>query len=114
MIDPLVKCHLSDKSPSFWPLAPELMRPAPVRVTFGPGVRAVQSKPTPHLSLKGVIGAGHCAEWNDAEPVYCADNRPPCGYTLAPKGKGERGQAHSRGLGPFHPETTTSPKGKTE
>jgi len=28
---------------------------------------AVQSKPTPQLSSKGVTGAGHLAGWNDAE-----------------------------------------------
>ena len=28
---------------------------------------AVQSKPTPRLSSKGITGAGHLAGWNDAE-----------------------------------------------
>lgn len=28
---------------------------------------AVQSKPTPQLSSKGITGAGHLAGWNDAE-----------------------------------------------
>lgn len=28
---------------------------------------AVQSKPTPRLSSKGITGAGHLAWWNDAE-----------------------------------------------
>ncbi len=86
------------------------MRPAPVRVTFGPDMYAVQSKPIPQLSPKGVTGAGHCAKCNDAEPVNCAHDRPPCGYTLAPKSIGEKVSSSLNGAGALSPWTTTSPK----
>jgi len=81
-------------------------------VTFGDLFKAVQSKSKPQLSLEGIAGTGPRTRGNDAESIYGADDRPPCGHTPAPKGRGERTQAHSIGLGSFHPETTTSPKGR--
>ena len=67
-----------------------------------------RSKPIPQLSLKGIIGAGHRARWNDAESVQCANHRLPMDCTLAPKGI--ETQAYN-GLGSFYLKTTASPKG---
>ncbi len=66
------------------------MRPRLCASPLGRDVDAVQSKPAPQLSPKGVRGAGHCTKWNDAEQVQCANGLPPEGYTLAPKSMGER------------------------
>ena len=84
-------------------LASLLMRPAPVCVTFGHEVRAVQSKSTPQLSLKGITGTGPRTSGNDAESIYCADDRPPCGYTLAPLSIGERDLIPLGWVGVFSP-----------
>jgi len=65
-----------------------------------------RSKPIPQLSLKGIIGAGHRARWNDAESVQCANHRLPMDYTLAPLDI--RTQA-CNGLGSLYLKTTTSP-----
>lgn len=67
-----------------------------------------RSKPIPQLSLKGIIGAGHRARWNDAESVQCANHRLPMDCTLAPKGIETQ---TCNGLGSFYLETTASPKG---
>lgn len=65
-----------------------------------------RSKPIPQLSLKGIIGAGHRARWNDAESVQCANHRLPMDCTLAPLDI--RTQA-CNGLGSLYLKTTTSP-----
>ena len=74
----------------FMSLAPRLCVRDCVSVTFGRGVRAVQSRPTPQLSPKGVTGAGPPTGGNDAEPVNCGDDRTPDAIRLAPKSKGGR------------------------
>ena len=65
-----------------------------------------RSKPIPQLSLKGIIGAGHRARWNDAESVQCANHRLPMDCTLAPLDI--RTQA-CNGLGSLYLKTTASP-----
>jgi len=65
-----------------------------------------RSKPTPRLSLKGVIGAGHRARWNDAESVQCTSHRLPLDCTLAPLVIETQ---PCYGVGSLYLKTTTSP-----
>jgi len=65
-----------------------------------------RSKPIPQLSLKGIIGAGRRARWNDAESVQCTSYRLPMDYTLAPLSIETQ---PCYGVGSLYLKTTASP-----
>lgn len=73
-------------------------------------LRAVEDKPQPHLSLKSITGAGRNAIRNDAELVYCVNDKLPDDAT-APKGIRVESLKVLTGFGVFLPKFLHSPKG---
>jgi hypothetical protein len=80
-------------------------RPAVMRHT-PPMLKAVEGQPKLQPSLKGIMGAGRYANWNDAELSYCVNAQLPDDAT-APKGRGYKVSRSLLALGSLYPKSST-------